>query len=331
MSSTSDSVTYSLRALLRIALSCLLIALSSGAQAEALRVTLIPSHEDGAHQRVIDAIRERVRQDAPGRVSLQTVSLQDYRQHATEIGGNAGLLVPIGMQATRIVAGNSGGAKVLAVLVPRSGLGASFRKGLAEGSAPAPKSLSAIVLDQPVARQLGLIRLLFGEHGRIGIPLGPYSLRLQAEIEQAAARLNLAHDTETIDSAEELMPRISRLLDRSDILLTLPDPELFNRQTVRYILLGSYRKRVPVIGFSRSYVKAGALAAAYSTPRQIGRQAGEVIMALQTDPARPLPPLMEPAYFSVAINQRVAHAFGLGRLSEEKLTHELIRLEAEER
>ena len=59
-------------------------------------------------------------------------------------------------------------------------------------------------------------------------------------------------------------------------------------------------------------VKAGALAALYSTPLQIGRQAAELLIAHGTH--LPLP--ATPSKFSIDINRSVADAFGL-RLPEE--------------
>lgn len=330
MSSTSRSLTGLAVSLRYGILSCLLLLLPLGAWADELRVTLLPSREGGAYQRVIEAIQQQVRQSADKTVSLSTVSLEEYARHSTDIEQESDLLVSIGMRATDSVARRHGSTPLLATLVPYSGLAASLNKIDANSASAEPRSISAILLDQPVSRPLSLTRLLLGKHKPIGIPLGPDSRRQQLEIERVAARLGLSIEIETIDSPANLMHHLSRLLERSDVLLALPDPAIFNRQSVRHILLSSYRKRVPVIGFSRSYVTAGALAAAYSTPRQIGRQAGEIIVSLHNDVARLPAAFIEPRYFSVSINGQVARSFGFTEISAERLKREIMRLEGRE-
>jgi hypothetical protein len=55
-----------------------------------------------------------------------------------------------------------------------------------------------------------------------------------------------------------------------DALLAVPDPLVFNSQTAANILAAAYRRRIPLIGFSPAYTRAGALVSLYSTPDQIG-------------------------------------------------------------
>ena len=96
------------------------------------------------------------------------------------------------------------------------------------------------------------------------------------------------------------------MLNDSDVLIALPDPIVFNLRTTRNILLSTYRKRVPVIGFSKSYVKAGALAAIYSTPEFIGKQTGEIItdLAVKSSLNNKLLPLphSHSKYFTISVN-----------------------------
>ena len=120
------------------------------------------------------------------------------------------------------------------------------------------------------------------------------------------------------------------MLGRSDLLLAAPDAQVYTRSTLQGMLLSAYRANNPVIGFSSAYVRAGALAAVYSTPEQIGRQAAEMILraAGQTDWQLPAP--QNPRYFSVEVNRDVARALGLSLEEDSRLLERLKRSEGNE-
>ena len=107
------------------------------------------------------------------------------------------------------------------------------------------------------------------------------------------------------------------------MLLALPDPLAFNRNTAQSLFLTSYRYRDPVLGYSRSMTRAGALLSLHSSPAQIGRQTAEwVTHALITVPVH-LPAPAYPAYFSISINEQVARSLGFTLPSAAELEKRL--------
>jgi ABC-type uncharacterized transport system substrate-binding protein len=110
-------------------------------------------------------------------------------------------------------------------------------------------------------------------------------------------------------------------------LLALPDASIFNAGTIHNILLSALRARQPLIGFSEAYVRAGAVAAVYSMPRHVGRQAGEI--AARALAGAPLPPPQYPRAFSVSVNHTVARALGLAVEEEGAIASRLQRMERE--
>ncbi len=311
----------------RGAVACLLMLFSWSSLANTLHVTLIPSHDNGAYRRVIDAVVAHIGTQTEAGISLKIANLKAFNENRAEIDRASDLLIPIGIRATDNIIRQAGRTPILATLVLRASFHASLKRRAAEEFTTGERRIGAILLDQPVRRQLHLSRLLFGRVKRIGIPLGPDSRSLRDQIEHFAQYFELPVEIEDIDAADNLMQRLSRLMDRSDVLLALPDPLIFNRRNIRYILLSTYRKRIPVIGFSQSYVKAGALAASYSSPEQIGRQTAEAIIRLRQNPAFELPATLPPKYFSVAINEQVARSFGYTDLSAQNLAERIRRLE----
>lgn len=114
---------------------------------------------------------------------------------------------------------------------------------------------------------------------------------------------------EQLNDESELYPTLQRVLADPAVLVAVPDATLFNNRTISNILLTAYHQRSPVVGFSPAYVKAGALIALYSTPAQIGQQAGEAARAGLASGS--LPPPAAPRHFRVGTNRYVARSLGI--------------------
>jgi ABC-type uncharacterized transport system substrate-binding protein len=206
------------------------------------------------------------------------------------------------------------------VLVPRAWYVKSGRARLADGGR---RNVSAIYLDQPFERQAQLIRLAFPEVRRVGVLLSAEQSGLGDELDDAlrAQHLTLVHGTLTAD--ERLITPLENVLSESELLLAIPDPLVFNRNTAQSLFLTSYRYRDPVLGYSRSLTRAGALLSLHASPAQIGRQAAEwVSNAMQGATVR-LPAAAYPAYFSISINEQVARSLGFTLPPEAELEKRL--------
>jgi len=172
-----------------------------------------------------------------------------------------------------------------------------------------PRRITAVYLDQPLPRQLHLARLLKPQAKSVGTMFGPFSADSQPLFLQAAAAEQLIPVSITLKASDNPVEQLKPLIQQSDVFLALPDRALFNRATAKWLLYITLQQQIPVIGFSRTYVEAGALAAVYSTPRQIGRQTGELLHTLT--PSRPLPAPAYPKYFNVSSNPVVARSLHL--------------------
>jgi ABC-type uncharacterized transport system substrate-binding protein len=177
---------------------------------------------------------------------------------------------------------------------------------------------STISLDQPINRQFLLIKHLLGKNSAIGTIFGPVSQKNKSRIFETAKKLSLKLTSENTLITDQLISALKSLTSRSDVILAIPDPVTFNRKTIGGILLLTYRKNIPVIGFSKSYVKAGALAAVYSSPDQISQQAAEIINNfIETNTINKKN--HEPKYFSIEINKKIAHTLNIKTKSNTKI------------
>ena len=136
---------------------------------------------------------------------------------------------------------------------------------------------------------------------------------LELDIYQAGMieKLDFELNQHRIDTDNKLLPVLRRLLQQNDVLLMLPRQAIFNRDSLKGVLLTSYRNRRPAVSYSPAHVKSGALASIYSSPQDIGRHLALLVEQKIDDPAWQMPPFQFARYYSISTNQRVARALGL--------------------
>ena len=324
------SIDFTLRGWWR-ALRCswpwaaLLLALIVGTAMSAApldTLTVVMSEDSATYRNVVETLRRELERAAPGRFRVGVIDAKTVKTMAAELLKNdAGLIVTVGVAAaTAVTESGDVRAPVLHTLVPRI---AFDKLQASRRSTGETASVSAIYLDQPASRTMEFVHLALPKASRIGMIFGPDSAVLAKPNELAARQIGLRVESETITSAEEIPRVLDRVLSRSDLLLAVPDPQVYTRSTLQGILLSAYRANSPVIGFSSAYVRAGALAAVYSTPEQIGRQAADVILRAAAQTRWQLPPPQEPKYFSVEVNRNVARSLGLVLQDDTQLLERL--------
>ncbi len=166
---------------------------------------------------------------------------------------------------------------------------------------------TVLVIQQPLCRQFLLIKNLSDNIQTVSIMASNDKMR--EPLQQCASKHQLTLRFHLKQADESLAALLARSLD-SDIILALPDREIYNQKTVKTILLQAYRRRIPLIGFSRSFVNAGALAALHSTPEQLASQVTHLVQSyLRT--GRLKPGRLYPRDYSVYINHQVSNALQL--------------------
>jgi putative ABC transport system substrate-binding protein len=305
--------------LLIAAFLCLMTYGSAAASPVSVWVAL--SDAGGVYGEAAEALRAEVERVHPGRIEWRVASAAELRQNRSE----PQWVVAIGSSAQRAMqerfADDSRPPPMLAILVPRL----TFER-LADPARLRTGQLSAVFLDQPPARQLMLAQLAFPALRSLGILLGGESRGQAASFERAAREQGLQLNIQVV-ADEGLFGALQSVLQDVDALLAVPDPAVFNSQTAANILAAAYRRRIPMIGFSPAYTRAGALLSLYSTPAQVGTRAGEMLR--HALPVRSLPPPQWPRDFVVGVNQDVSRSLGL-TLVETQLAQQLRQRERRE-
>lgn len=170
------------------------------------------------------------------------------------------------------------------------------------------RPVTAVFAEASPAAQMQLIRRLYRRKVVVGVLLAASTRSLQPQIERAASAADLAVSFEVVEPGASPVRALAALTS-ANVLLAVPDPDLYNAQVARAVLESTYRRRQGVIGFSKAMVGAGTLAAAYATIDDVVVQLGEMLDALLAGQAATEP--QYPLYWRVAVNDTVARSLDM--------------------
>ena len=281
---------------------CLLLWALGPVHASTL-VVIVSSERSPAYVEAAEALVSELQRQGVSRFDMRQQTALEFKNSGP---GTPRLLVALGAQAAQAVAATKPKYPVLCALIPRS----SFEAVLRETGQKSSEQFSALYLDQPLSRHLALIRTALPAAKNLGVLWGPESVAQEPVLKALAATKLLSVVDGRITGENFLFPQLKKVLAEADVLLALADQQVFNAQTIQNILLSSFRARVPLVGFSPAYVRAGALLAVFSTPEQIGRQSAALAKDVLLGKSLPATPLY-PGSFSVMVNDHVARSLGL--------------------
>jgi hypothetical protein len=171
----------------------------------------------------------------------------------------------------------------------------------AQGSAH-PVATTAVYAEPAPADQLRLAALLYRRPVRVAAILGLDTAFLRPALE--------ADNVAVLDAGNgEDINRLLNQIAQTDVLLALPDSTVYSTESIRNILLSTYRHKQGVIGFSGDMVKAGALATTYSEIEDIDAQVAEIASAYVA--GGELAPPQFPRYFRTIVNEGVARSLDI--------------------
>jgi len=296
-----------------ILILCLCWLVTSPAWAEGV-IHLILSDQSGAYQEAAEAFRAGIGQ----RQAINVWPLADLSASQVQsMTRTDDLIVPVGVKAARFVAEHHAGqAAVLSLMIPRA-----VSEKLQWPAGLGRRKVSAVYIDQPPSRSIGLAEAAFPAARRVGLLISSENAGVGKLLLQESARRNLRLNVETVDTADDVAPALRRVLPESDLLLLVPDAIAINAGNAQNVLLTTYRFRVPVLGFSQGLSKAGAVASVYSSPAQIGSQGA--LMATRWIQGGELPPPQHAGEFSIAFNSHVARALGVLLPKEDDIRRKL--------
>lgn len=189
-----------------------------------------------------------------------------------------------------------------------------------------PMPLTALYHDAPLVRQALLGRQILPQAKSFAVLASPGNEAGMAADLAYLASLGLQGHVFVVDSPARLMNALSRALLHGEFLLATPDTLIYNRSTIKHILLTAYRQNRVLIGPSRPYVRAGALATSYTPLEDYIAEAAEMIRETLRDKAPPAP--RYPRTFRIEVNQQVARSLNIVLADESSMIPPILEREA---
>lgn len=263
---------------------CVSLAMLAMAEPSSLRVFL-----SGPASEALTAFQQRLLQTSPA-------------LEITDNAPSADILVPVGDRAFTAI---SADVPVFGVQVSRRQLDSRRQNGC---------RCSGIYAGARPADQLALLETLLPGAQRIGVILSESDNALGDELTRAAGDRRSIR-VEAVASADQLPAALADLLPVVDVLLLLPDPQLFNADTARLLLLTSYRQGRPVIGPDSAFVRAGSLASVDASTEDLVSHTRTMLQS-HIDGIIPPP---DYAAETITVNPHVARTYGVAPTDSETL------------
>lgn len=169
------------------------------------------------------------------------------------------------------------------------------------------KNATGVVLDFPIVTQFEWMHKLVPEIKIIGVLYNPKEN--QAKIDaavQAAKREGLTLLPKEVESPRALPDALESLARSVDLLWGINDQLVLSQQTAEAILLFSFRRGVPFVGLSSSWVKAGALYALDRDYNDLGAQCGELAIKIIQGTKPSTLAIVPPRRTLYSLNQKTA-------------------------
>jgi len=246
-----------------------------------------------------------------GKVQFSILSLQALKERDSPLA-EAQLIVTLGLEAARYVTETETDASVIH----------SYLTEFQHNSHNPKPNHHSILLEQPLERYVNFIQhLLSVDH--IGIVKPIHDPVSKPKLDKIQKQLAVNINQTLFRNGDNAVNLVRKLLQNNDVLLTLPAPEVYNRQSIKGILLATYRLKKPVISYSPAHVKSGALAAIYSSPEHIGRQLAQLVKRILFAKDYKPQPFYYPSEYDISINDRVARSLNLDLPDKDQLIKQL--------
>jgi ABC-type uncharacterized transport system substrate-binding protein len=284
----------------------------------AAAITVVANTSVEAHRAAIDGIRAAF---SGTTLDVRVVDLNAAaggRQNSEHFAApGTRVIIAVGSDAIQLVATEKPEVPVISTMVLRSPTASA---------SPTVSPAVTISLDVPLQTILARMKQVFPGKTRLGIIRNPKTAALaagalQVQVEQQGFTARVVE----CSGIEQLLAALQKLKGEVDFVWCLPDGMLYNSASIKPLILSSIDNRLPLIGFSEGFARAGAAIGIYPDFRDVGVQTGQTaqqIMAGQT-----VRSAEGPRKVKIAVNQSVLRLLGMRYTSPAANAQDFVVLE----
>ena len=248
----------------------LLLTVSSVALcADAPLVVIIISSEAEAYQQVTKNFEAEMRKQRPEIELIQMLSSDVNKDLLSIKETQPALVFALGSDSVRKASQQLSDRPLLATMI------------LGDNALQGQTHATAITLDVPIRKQLQWHQRFLPEAKRVGVLYNPQSNQEWVDrASRIADKLGLEIVAVKVASPRDITSALKSLNHRVDSILAIPDKMVYSSNTAKAVLLFSFRNRIPFIGLSGAWVKAGALYALDWDYSDLGRQSADIALKI---------------------------------------------------
>ena len=174
------------------------------------------------------------------------------------------------------------------------------------------ENVTGASMDIPPGLQFRYLKKILPRVEKVGVIYSESETGVIVKAAADAAKANgLELIAEAVKSPGDVPDALARLVGKVDCLWSVADSTVFTRETVRELLLITLREKIPFVGLSSSFVKAGALAAFQMDAGDIGSQAASIAGNLLRGVDPSVLPVTEPRRIRIVLNDNTIKLLGI--------------------
>lgn len=218
------------------------------------------------------------------------------------------LVLTLGTRATRIAAQDIKDIPVVFSMVL-----APVASGFVKSMKSSGSNLTGASMDIPIKTQFEWLKKVVPSVKKIGVLYNPDENKVVIDrASKTAENMKLKLIAMPVYSEKDLPKATQDLTKEIDALWAVADSTVFNSsQSIKFILLHTLRTKMPFMGLSNAFVKAGALLALSCNYKDIGRQSGESAIRILAGETPGKIPITVPRRIHLSLNHRVAEQIGI--------------------
>ncbi len=138
---------------------------------------------------------------------------------------------------------------------------------------------TGIVLEFPLEIQFQWLQRFIPHVKTIGVIYNPDENKKKIEAAyKVTQKMGFRLEPQEVFGPQDVPAALQNLSKRADVLWGLPDSFVMTSQMAKHLLLFSFRNRIPFIGLSSTWVKAGALYSLDHDYKDLGEQSGKTAL-----------------------------------------------------
>lgn len=283
-----------LPAIARLGLFCLLLMPTLSYSQE--RILVVMSGQGEIYQDFYSTLKDKIHK----KIAISHISISDINNETLSYHD---LIISIGYKSAKAISKYKIETPVVYSLIPDD-------ESLRSEVSCKKETCYKIYINQPVNRYIKLFKVLFPDGKNLVFATTKENSKISRQVKTSSENLHVIYKEFLIQKNQNISQTFIRNLSNNDVLLALPNSDIYNVNSAKNILLSTYHANVPIIAYSKSFAKAGALISLYSSIDNVAKKTASTVNKIFNGVPLKLKEYY-PDEFTIEINSAVARSLNI--------------------